>query len=667
MQSSQLNPDLTSRAKNDGIAPTTLAVQITALQQELKKLEKEEKTLEDYRTELKAKIKRQSAPLRPAASATPSASIKEFEKLRELENNFRIKQQPLLHKLRSLTLQNNLTVAKTPAFERIIIGAGVAGTSVYAALPESVQHEQNNGLPSIITLNDSAAPQQFKRDGHTLMGQPACIQTPQILSSHSEDFALPPDPILNPYDYVLADDFSRSLLETQNDLEMPIVDAKSNDIESKGTATENTAAKWEHPDCKHRIAVEMNGEKTYLYTKAIDLCTGPGPTRKLETDQINSDLEKELVATGQLVYGQDTGDAKLSKDVVFYGGGARSATIIADLLAKGQKEARIQSWVARSSDDLDLTKNLSRMFKEAYESKNVPRALGTLAKVSKSGHKLVLEFSAPKKEGNHSNLAGSTITCDQLVVSIGQDSRFIARNFRNFVPAVYEDINTHKQYEKDDETLRLPIGTHSPDGSIVVWGAAGAVGTGLSKKDSEEYLAEGTLHGRTLPGESTAGPAIYRSTFANREFTRYLQRRGMFPQAKGDEVNAYHYNLPDINQATREELMTIFSLSSATESDCKRYTEEVITLRASNPIGIQKQEDIESLPLNIQQALMSAYWRIVPKQNTAALADEYTARFFGATMSRDPYEPVFVSRAEHTAETEQTKAATLASGITLAA
>lgn len=539
-------------------------LQLDQLQKLKSQYERESSELEHQRKELKA-----------------SGNLQHFNEFVRKEKDLHIKTQKLEHEIRSIQLQINIHNKNGAAttHERIIIGAGVAGTAVFNEIPTQMRKSEHAGIPDVLVLNNPHHPNQWPKDGNTLMGQQAEAQT-QIFSCRSYDFAHGIPTERNPYVYTMADDFTNAQIVTQNDMDMSVLNLEAIALEHK-----DTAANWEHPEYPHRVVVMLDGKKQFLYAKHIDICMGPGPSRKLTDRQISPDLAQKLQQDHYLVYGQDKGDAACRGKVVFYGGGAKNATMIIDLLLTKASAEII--WSARSGSEFDRNKELSRMYHnlDTLHGKTVNMSTGTLSKVEQlpSG-KLLLTYTAPEKKGSRSfpELTGKTIECDQLVLGIGQDPHPLLKNLKGFIPVVYDDKHHH-----------IPVGTCSKDKSIIIWGAAGSTGIGLTRDEQVRFIADTTAHAYTLPSETHANPSIYRSTWAIKHMAQALRKDKVFPENR----HAHCMDLPDINLVTRGEFVTLLSAldNSMTLDQCTQIANKLIEKRSMQPRGIESDAELKGI------------------------------------------------------------------------
>ncbi len=183
------------------------------LHQRIKELKKEKKAVNLAGVEVK-KFKR---ILINRLRSGSSVSEAEFKQLQSMIRAHRIKASHVIHELNSLTTQLALIdTVGNPLLDRIVIGAGVAATCLLTELPRESFQKKNGLLPAVLVLNDPKNLNQWPKDKKTLMGQHYFVQTPQALSVHSEDYVVDEedhDKVRNPYQYVMADDFTNSLLE----------------------------------------------------------------------------------------------------------------------------------------------------------------------------------------------------------------------------------------------------------------------------------------------------------------------------------------------------------------------------------------------------------------------------------------------------------------------
>lgn len=487
--------------------------------------------------------------------------------------------------LNSLILQKNILLGETSAtFERIIVGAGIAGTAVFIEtsndLSDSGRFSAESDLsdmPSVIVLNDPSNDHQWRKDGEVLMGQPANIQVPPIFSVRSVDFTDGQSTSRNPYNYVMANHFDQALLANQSEIGMKILNAAAIALDSKDSYVGQVP--WEHDGYPNRISIEMSGRMYYLYAQHIDLCTGPGPSRKLSDKQIEPALAQKLDQSDKVIYGQNWGDKKLQGNVVFYGGGARNAAMILDILNGYHLLVTGYIWIARNGEDFDTNEMFNRMFKDLDADPRCKMALGELVKVDqRQDGQLILNFGPPQKVRKHKRLmvVNNELLCDQMVVSMGQDVYPLIKKLKGFVPCVIE--NNFPGIPGEIE--RIPLGTHSPDKSIIAWGAAGAMGTGLD--DAKQFNEDVLKHAQTLPRESRATVGIFRSAWTIKMMTIALQQRSAY------SLDPHSWDLPDINMATRKELFEWINceiFGQAPEESLK-IVDHILEIRSKHPTGL---------------------------------------------------------------------------------
>jgi hypothetical protein len=630
-----------------------IAIKISELIQYLQDVLPEKAALEAFREKLYIQI----------GQSASSVTLKDLLRKQELDYNAKVGR--INHELRSLELmQTFMQDSSYPPFERIVIGAGVAGSAVFAEMPTQLRYAMHGKFPAVLVLSDPDTSHQWPQDGSSLMGQPAAIQTPQFMSVRAEDLCLDEhsDPQRNPYNYTLSNHFTSALMQTQNDLNMRILNIKALRIESRNfmsTSTATTLPAWGNYNFPHRVIIAIDGHEYALYTKAIDLCVGPGSTQRLSNEQVLPTLSQKLIAENKLIYGQYDGDADLVGDVVFYGGGARAATMALDIALGAKPNAKLKYWVSRKGSDFRDTGKLSRMYNDIYQMHDAvaPKRANTLTGVNQlSDGRLKLHFTAPREQqSDHQmpEIKDEDVVCDQLVVAIGQQPHPLTDNLSGFVPTLY----------KNDKVTNIPLGTRSSDGTLVVWGAAGSTGIGLSPSERLAYLDSTRAHGYTLPPESQAAPSIFRSTWTIQQQAKQLKKLGFFPRVV--EKTAGEYDIDDL---------AFSNINLATLSDLKKYaTDEmaarIIAFRAKTILGIQTLKQlaaaipaipVETLihlkgnyfPLAISDDLPSSLHRqTIIVSNTTALPS--TEGLFGTTRRREELDSfAFISTAANTNTTE---------------
>ncbi len=416
---------------------------------------------------------------------------------------------------------------------------------------------------------------------------------------------------------------------------------------------ELAAQQWEYPDAKYRVIVVCDSKYKYLYTSSIALCTGPGAAKKLTEEQLASDIAASLMKKNQLIYGQDNGDADFKGDVVFYGGGARSAAMILDIALGAKKSAAVKYWVATGVDAFETNKQLNRMFHALQEKHKIEMGIGTLEKVAiMDNGKLKLSFGAPSKRAadDYDNLTGQEIICDQFVVSIGQVPLQLTQGLSGFISVCDED--------------GIPIGTASSDYSIIAFGAAGASGLGLTGEELQEHLQRVNDHARTLPFEANAAVGIYRSAWTIQKIAKLLQDRGVLPKPT---TNIHDYDTPDINIMSLNELTSfILNTGKVQQKDlAQEFAKEIINLRTQKidpaihiPPGIQNLEQLEGiLPHDLARVFFDKFWCTMDRgdDNISALPPRnQNLRFFANISTEEtPDSSALVSIQEHKEEQEE--------------
>ncbi|PJE09019.1 hypothetical protein [Legionella sp.] len=568
---------------------TQSAQMLLNLELEIKKLEK-----------LQIQVTAEKKKFQSNANKLTGLVATDLDKLRIQTNNISSRLAQITQELNSLYLTKNLlTTTESPSVERIIIGAGVSGTALFAELPQTLRKKVTpQGFPAVLVLNDPANSNQWHKDGNTLMGQPAKVQTPQVFSSHSEDFAKDKIEARNPYQYVMADDFDQSLVCSQDDLMMQVLHASASSLETFDAQA--IQPDWDDPKSLHRIKITLGEETRYIYTNHIDLCTGPGPTRKLMNSQIAPPTAQKLIKQNNIIYGQDKGNAELAGRIVFYGGGGRNAAMILDILNGYQPKVTEFNWIARNGEDFDTNSMFNRMFQDLDADPRCKMQLGELLKIEElSAGELTLSFGKPTKARKNKTLdeAQKTIVCDHLVVSIGQEPHPLTKNLKGFLacqlenefPGIPSATSTNKS-----ETEIIPLGTYSPDGSIMAWGAAGALGTGLNQ--NKAFIDGVQKHAEKLPRESRATVGIFRSSWTIPKMVEILS--SVFPDKFSAETHrkVHSLDMPDINHATRGELFELISVcmeGDLTPKECLELTDKILDLRSKEPLGIDHPDRLK--------------------------------------------------------------------------
>ncbi|KTD47357.1 hypothetical protein Lrub_2279 [Legionella rubrilucens] len=539
-------------------------------------------------------------------------SLTAFEAHRQQQITFLKKESAVEQEYASLCIMGEVLNPTAPAFERVIIGAGVAGTLLFqefspAFRSKNVAHPH---VPNILVLNDPDNQNTWPKEGSRVMGQPARVQTPTGFSYHSTDFDLKngEDPT-NPYNYVLANDFNRALVATQVELEMPILQAEAKAIEKR----EEHTAGWLWSDYEYRLRVLCKlGDKTqevYLYTHYVDICAGLGPSRKLTDSQISPVLSEKLVKKQTLIYAQD-GDVNLEGEVLLYGGSAINAAWATEILERSEEKetVKIKKLVSRNRKGLNDISTLSRFISEACE-KRLELAVGELANVRElDDGRLAVSFNA-RESGPYKGLnEGEEIICDKLVVAIGQIN-----------PNITDGLSQFKQciYKSHLDTPPIPLGTYSQDHRIFVWGAAGTLGIGLTNMERERFVKQIQDHANSFPYESMALGGIFRVSWVIPQMCRHLAKLGLFPITAG--YDSRQFLCPDINQATLDDLEAL--IASEDVHIRRKSAEEIIKLRCAvmpnhykDDPGIQSMAQLESiLPSALLVHIRHVYFPFAPE------------------------------------------------------
>lgn len=631
----------------------TIKEQIVILGKEQAQLETEGEAIEKQKEIYKVMAKQQNRTLYPV----------ELLHLGEMSVKYRQKMNAINHSLRSLHLLNALQQQEESAvFERIVIGGGIAATMVYNELPPDYRDSRRSGhLPPVLVLSDPSNPHTWPKEGERLMGQPALVQTPPTLSARPESFALQINKASNPYEYTVAEHFDSAIKEAQNNMDMPLVSLKAIEIQSKASLT--TAAPierpWEHDSYQHRVVVNLDnkGTKKYLYTHALDFCIGLGQPNELSNTQIDPTLASKLVAEKKLLYAQD-GDMNLHGNVIFYGGSAINAAWIAEIVAgHSSHNANFNAWITPRAQSFENARKLNRMIASAMTTHKDYLATGSIESITELANgQLELTIADFKPYQNDSATAQNRkIICDQCVVSIGQKKNELVNSFENFVPRFY--------LSPEGKTSQIPLGTTSPDQSIVFWGAAGTLGVGLSAAAQEEFVRLVGQHARSFPHESHALGGIYRSYWTIMQMAKQLQSSHAFPYSSQHKI---HYLLPDINLAPLEELKTVIAKAgSYSDLQCEFYAKKIINLRSAPKStktydlpGIFSTQALKglNLPLDVIKVLRTAFFPFEARTalSTASGKNKKTSQvsatsslgFFSSTQRTEDAD-IFISQASH--------------------
>ncbi|WP_019218101.1 hypothetical protein [Legionella tunisiensis] len=279
--------------------------------------------------------------------------------------------------------------------------------------------------------------------------------------------------------------------------------------------------------------------------------------------------------------------------------------MILDILNGCQPEVTSFVWVARDGGNFDTNNMFNRQFVDLDKNPLAKMALGDLITVElDKTDRVKLTFGKPVKQRKSVILpVVTTLTCDQLVVAIGQESHPLTRSLKGFVPCQLE-----RELSDLTETEILPLGTHSSDGTIMCWGAAGVIGTGLD--DSRSFIDVGLKHAQTLPRESRANVGIFRSSIMIEKMVELL--RSLYPtKFISTDKSSHRYDLPDINRASRSELYEIIRetmKTTITAEACLKLVDKILEIRSQLPTGL---EDIDVLakevPAPVLKALKKAY------------------------------------------------------------
>ena len=545
---------------------------ITILNYEKNRLKQEYKKIKELKKLYKINARNENRNL----------SQLEIADLAEKSLKYRKAVNAVNHELRTFALQDIiLNMDRNPCFKRIIIGSGIAATMVYAEMPTDFHNSRqayNYNLPDVIALNDSKNPNTWQKEGQRIMGQPAMIQAPSTMNARPESFSIRKDTDTNPYNYTIAEDFSNALIETQNDINMPIVNFKAIAIQSKQTLTPEAQIEqpWEYELLKHRILVEIDNRGTikYFYTHVIDLCIGLGDHNQLPQSLVDPELAKRLMAQNKLIYAQQE-NCVLKGDIVFYGGSAINAAWVGEILiGHSCPDAKLSYWITDTLEQFEKVKKLNRLINYTITKNKDFLASGNIENIRElSNGKLELTIAQICPLSNCCSELESktkTVICDQLIFSRGQQEHGLVKEFKDFIPVFYSETSSTEQ--------PIPLGTYSQDKSIVTWGAAGSLGIGLDAIEKKEFFNFALKHGRTLPHEARAPGGIYRSSWIISLIVKLLQAQRKFPGTMNNNLNGVS---KDINLATLTEIKdTILEFGFFRDEECHFYSKKIVQLRS---------------------------------------------------------------------------------------
>lgn len=504
--------------------------------------------------------------------------------------NLDLKVNQLDYELRRLVLLQQVYSAlennKSLKFTRIIIGAGAMGTAVYANIDVDERKSVSNetGLPVILALNNPKNPNQWIKQKKTLMGQSYPVQISPIFSRRPEDFSHVKGMKTkdNPYNHTVASHLADAIMISQNELDMKVLDAELVKLE-KDSAT-NT----------YRLEIKLDDEVINIETEAVDICVGPGLTKKLALDQITPQLSDQLIQRGKLQYAQDNGDVThLKGNIVIYGGGAIGGTILDDLVSRMRFDKTIRSviWISRNAESLIANKFSNRLLKNLINKAENPRfkhffAIGTIETIQETANnEIKINFTKTSNVENFQVLDQTSLVCDYLVVTIGQTPSEVF----NTLPELDLVVEANK-----------PLGAVSSDGKACCWGTATLANVKLTPDSNQQLGVLRKQVSEFLPPETTDTTLFYCLRSVNAMSTQLSQKK-MFP--KNAETMKFDTRLtpPDINFVSKDEMISILKDSvNKKHRYIKNKTYEadasaLLHYRKNKYDGIQTPDDLYAL------------------------------------------------------------------------
>ena len=167
---------------------------------------------------------------------------------------------------------------------RLIIGAGFAAVQNVATLPDRT---------NVIGVG---FPEPWYQRGDLAMGQ-----APNILDVSgfvTRPWAYRDNADKRKQKYLASEDFGRSIAQTQHAMNFRVARGWAGQIECFDDLTPEQRKDWKFEKLKYRLTVTGEGS-TKVYCERIDIASGPGPGRKLSTEQLNSDNERKLNETAR--------------------------------------------------------------------------------------------------------------------------------------------------------------------------------------------------------------------------------------------------------------------------------------------------------------------------------------------------------------------------------
>ncbi len=375
----------------------------------------------------------------------------------------------------------------------VIIGAGDTGVTVWSKKYKE-HHGKTNGklaegqLPEVLIIAENRG----------CMGFDYTLTQP-----HS--FLERPDVKWNPSNYVTQTNYQNNAFVNGRHLyqanevilgktEAPVLTASMTAIEEQSKHPSD----WKCKEYDFRVILTTAVGKKIIYTNNVDICTGPGPARKIpasiipqaDFDRLNQfDKKKQytpLVSGNQFILTNSEDNVSSPRSIVVYGGGGTASacfrkaffgedkgTHSLDLEFTEENRKHSVKWIARNYDAVG-TGQLASKAMAAASSQNV-QLTGELTKITvdSTTGKLQLVFKAMDPSAVPATFV---LECDQLVYSIGQD-----------------DISLKKITQEFEDDMRLdivsdvPIGLQTPDGKIHAYGAAS-----MALKNNNSYIASTT-------------------------------------------------------------------------------------------------------------------------------------------------------------------------------
>ncbi len=360
----------------------------------------------------------------------------------------------------------------------------------------------------------------------------------------------------NPYAVTVSADFNDAMITSQCDLDMPIAMAEVIKIETREQFDDDVT--WQSEDYFVRIAIMLPNQRgvKYIYTKHLDMCTGMGPVLKLNQDQLSAEVEKILLKNRCISYGnEDEMLPDLHGHVVIYGGGARAAAIVYDIMIGKHPKVTSYVWISKKAESLQRVRNMNRMYQDVFKFAPKHIYVGSIVDVTTiSDRQIIVSFkkSAKKSRDKEFQNIEATLLCNHLVVAIGtKPSKVLLDCPTEFQPLHYREESGHSHD-------RIPVGLISKNRKIAIWAAAAiSASIKLPKIVREEFLRESLRHSSTLSAEINSGPmTVWRAEIIIPKMVASLQFTEDFPGELVTPAGIGHYGNAEMNLATKVELMT---------------------------------------------------------------------------------------------------------------